>query len=240
MLRRMALKLYGHDTSPYVRRIRVLLAEKGLPFERDPHSWSVATAEVLRINPMLRVPAMADIDPSRHHHDEQAQYLLDSKIIAAYLYDRYPQAPPPPPPGAVPLQSTMFHLKHRYDDENALSCIDAATDSAINVFLLELDGISRDKSAYLQRQMERVRSCLSWLDALLANRPTLHEGSFSYFDIGLVCALEWMLFRQRYAVREHAHLAQFLDRHASRPTLAATHPSLAAYSGPPLINRSPG
>lgn len=235
MLRRMALKLYGHDTSPYVRRIRVLLAEKGLPFERDTDGWSVATAEVLRINPMLRVPAMADIDPSRHAG--QAQYLLDSKIIAAYLYDRYPQAPPPPPPGAMPLQSTMYHLKHRYDDENALFCIDAATDSAINVFLLELDGISRDRSPYLQRQMERIGSCLSWLDALLASRPTLHEGSFSYFDIAMVCALEWMLFRQRYPVLDHPHLAQFLERHANRPTLAATHPRHAANAGPPRISR---
>lgn len=235
MLRRMALKLYGHDTSPYVRRIRVLLAEKGLPFERDTDGWMVPTAEVLRINPMLRVPAMADVDPSRA--GGEAQYLLDSKIIAAYLYDRYPQAPPPPPPGAVPLQSTMYHHKHRYDDENALFCLDAATDSAINLFLLELDGIPGDKSPYLGRQLERVRSCLTWLDELLAGRPTLHEGIFSYFDIAVVCALEWMMFRNRYPVRDHRNLAQLIDRHASRPSLEATHPRHAANAGPPRFSR---
>ena len=52
------LKLYGHDTSPYVRRIRVLLAELGLPFVRDSRSWTVADADVLKLNPCLRVPAL--------------------------------------------------------------------------------------------------------------------------------------------------------------------------------------
>ena len=71
--------LYGHDTSPYVRRVRALLAELGLPFDRDMNSWSVPDATVLRINPMLRVPALVD----------GGQVLLDSRLIATYLYERY-------------------------------------------------------------------------------------------------------------------------------------------------------
>jgi len=232
MLPAMTLKLYGHDTSPYVRRVRVLLAEKGLAFERDANSWTVPDAEVLRINPMLRVPALVDSDG----RDGKPQYLLDSKLIATYLYDRYSH-PQGRGTGEPPLQATLFHPAHRYDDENALLCIDAATDSAINLFLLELDGIPKERAPYLKRQAERVQSCLSWLNERLAGRATFHDRSFGFLDIALSCALDWMLFRQRYPAREHEHLARFLDAHRDRPTLADTHPSRAAVSGPPKISR---
>ena len=43
------ITLFGHDTSPYVRRIRILLAELGLPFARDARGWNVPDAEVLHV-----------------------------------------------------------------------------------------------------------------------------------------------------------------------------------------------
>jgi glutathione S-transferase len=214
--------LYGHDTSPYVRRVRVLLAELGAPFERDSRSWSVPDAEVLRINPMLRVPALID----------GGQALLDSKLIAAYLYERYP-ASTPGPSGQLPLQATLFHPEHAYDDQNALLCIDAAADSAINVFLLELDGIPAEQSPYLLRQQQRLRSCLTWLDEKLKGRDTLHPGSFSFVDIAVTCALDWMRFRKRYPVEDHANLSRFLERHQDRPSLALTHPAKAQSTAMP-------
>ena len=54
------------------------------------------------------------------------------------------------PSAALPVAPTMFDAASRWDDENLLSMIDAATDSTINLFVLELNGITRDKSAYLQ------------------------------------------------------------------------------------------
>lgn len=219
--------LYGHDTSPYVRRVRALLAELGLPFDRDMNSWSVPDATVLRLNPMLRVPALAD----------GGQVLLDSRLIATYLYERYGgcqgslYASGAAPVGQSPLQVTLFHPEHRFDDENTLLCIDAAVDSAINVFLLEMDGIPAERAPYLLRQQQRIRSCLTWLDEKMAGRETLHPGCFSFVDIALTCALDWMRFRRRYAVEEHRSLERFLDQHKERPSLAATHPSKAQGPG---------
>jgi glutathione S-transferase len=229
MLCGMALKLYGHDTSPYVRRVRVLLAEKGLPFIRDTDSWSVENAEVLRLNPILRVPALVDTAVP----GAEPQQLLDSKLIATYLYDRYPGAPPACSP---PLQTTLFHPAHRYDDDNILQCIDVAADSAINVFLLERDGISRDKAPYLLRQVERTERCLTWVEERLGGRSTFHEGVFSFLDIALTCALDWFLFRDRYPVHKHPQFTRFLQTHAERPSLAATHPKMAESSAMPQLN----
>lgn len=231
MLRGMALKLYGHDTSPYVRRVRVLLAEKYLNFERDTDSWTVPHGEISRINPMLRVPALIDM----HAKGGQPQYVLDSKLIAIYLYDRYTREVPTSPK-QLPLQTTLFHPAHRYDDENALLCIDAATDSAINVFLLELDGITADQSPYLGRQLERIKRCLGWLDARLDGRSTFHDGAFGFLDIALVCSLDWMLFRKRCSLGDFHNLARFLEGHRDRPSLASTHPSQAANAALPITN----
>lgn len=221
------MKLYGHDTSPYVRRVRVLLAEKGLEFSRDEDSWTNPEAAVLRLNPMLRVPALVD--------GEQA--LLDSKVIANYIYERHPQPPPAPPAGHPPLQSTLWHPGHRYDDENTLMAIDAAVDSTINLFLLELDGIAADGSPYLRRQRERVATCLTWVDAKLAGGTTFHPGVLAPIDIALMCALQWMEFRRRYPVEQHANLCRFVAAHRDRPSLDATHPSRAKNAAPP---KAPG
>lgn len=216
------MKLYGHDTSPYVRRIRVLLAEKGLPFERDPKSWT-EDGESQRLNPMLRVPVLRDGE----------QLLLDSKLIAAYLYQRHPQPPPAPPAGHLPLQPTLWRPEHRWDDENTLHVIDTTVDTAVNLFLLELDGITGEDSAYLGRQRRRIRTCLAWLDDKLAGRSTFGEGAFAFLDLALVCALQWMDFRKRYPVHEHANLARVVAAHTGRASLASTHPSLAKNAAPP-------
>lgn len=217
------MKLFGHDTSPYVRRVRVLLSELAVPFERDTMSWVAPTEEFQRLNPIQRVPALLD----------EGQAILDSKLIAAYVYDRPATAVPAPPPGHAPIQATLWHPAHRYADENFVLTLDAAVDSAINVFLLEQDGILPAAAPYLQRQVRRIGTCLEWLDQQLRDRDTLHDGVFSFADVSLMCALEWLTFRKRHDVSQHEHLHRFVSRHQARPALAATHPRHAAPSPPP-------
>jgi glutathione S-transferase len=81
------MKLFGHDTSPYVRRARVLLDELGVPFERDAHGWANASEEMLQRNPLMKVPVLLD-------EERGNQVIIDSKLIAAYLYERSPSAAP--------------------------------------------------------------------------------------------------------------------------------------------------
>ncbi len=217
------MKLFGHDTSPYVRRARILLAEKAIPFERDPAGWVSPSEELTRLNPLMRVPALL--------HD--GQVVLDSRLIAVYLYERFPEAPPAPPAGHLPLQATLWSPAHRYDDENHLLAVDAALDSAINLFLMEQDGVLPAASAYLRRQGQRIARALGFVDTLLAGKTTLHEGVLSFTDVALCCALDWMTFRKRYDVAQHGNLARFLAAHQDRPSLRSTHPSLAAPAPPP-------
>src|SRR5690606_35509551 len=70
------MKLYGSLTSPYVRKIRALIAEKGIdcPFEViDPHA---PDSPVPQYNPLGLVPALAR---------DYVPVLFDSPVIAEYL-----------------------------------------------------------------------------------------------------------------------------------------------------------
>lgn len=212
------MKLYGHDTSVYVRRVRALLQEKGLPFERDASNVLTPSPDFAGVTPLMRVPALVD---------SGKKTLWDSRQIAEYLYEQYPEAPPPPP-GHCPLQLTLWQPSHRYEDENVLLAVDAVTESAIHVFLLEKEGISREMAPYLRRQMQRVGSALAWLDRHFEGKESLAKDVFSFTDIALCCGLDWLMFRERYDVTRHANLARVMERHRDRPSLFDTHPSRGA------------
>jgi glutathione S-transferase len=109
--------------------------------------------------------------------------------------------------------------------------IEGALDSAINVFLMERDGVLPSASSYLQRQQQRVERCVTWLESAYAAKTSLGEDVLSFTDVSLVCMLDWMAFRKRYDVARHPGLVRVVERHRSRPSLAATHPSRATSTG---------
>ena len=77
------MKLIGSKTSPYVRKVRVILAEKGLPFEFvEDNVWSAET-KMSQFNPLVKVPALL-LDDGRP--------VYDSVVICEYL-DALPGGP---------------------------------------------------------------------------------------------------------------------------------------------------
>lgn len=76
----MSLIVYGVPLSPFVRKVRLCLAEKGLDYQLeiifpfDQPSW------FLELNPLGRIPALKDGD----------LILADSSVICQYLEDKYP------------------------------------------------------------------------------------------------------------------------------------------------------
>lgn len=71
--------LYGAPVSPFVRKVMVTLAEKGITYEHDPVVPAIAPAELRRVSkdvsPLGRIPAYRDGDFS----------VADSSVIIAYL-----------------------------------------------------------------------------------------------------------------------------------------------------------
>lgn len=77
------LKLYDDAFSPYARKVRLVLGEKGIPYERIRALHDCNRTDFLHVNPRAEVPALVDGDFS----------LYDSTIICEYLEDRWPSPP---------------------------------------------------------------------------------------------------------------------------------------------------
>ncbi len=73
--------LYGVGLSPFVRKVRVVLAEKGLAYDHDPVIPFTASPEFKQMSPLGKIPAYRD----------DKGVLCDSSIIAAYLERTTPQ-----------------------------------------------------------------------------------------------------------------------------------------------------
>ncbi len=68
-------KVYGVALSPFVRKVRVALAEKGIAYEQDPVIPVNVSAEYRKKSPLGKIPAFEDGDRT----------LADSSVICAYL-----------------------------------------------------------------------------------------------------------------------------------------------------------
>ncbi|HEY1333003.1 MAG TPA: glutathione S-transferase family protein [Myxococcaceae bacterium] len=209
------LKLFGHDASPYVRRVRVVLSELRIPFERDTHGWQDPAAEFVASSPIQRVP-MLDLGP-----DAPVRHVFESRVITALLYS----LPHPPPAGDPPFQDALLDPSLRLLDQNVISVTDAAQDSLVNVFLLEADGIRAEQASYLQRQVSRARGCLDWLERTYRGKRSLVPGRLAYADVTVICLLGWIRFRKRLDLSLWPELLALESAHASRPSLVSTRPA---------------
>ncbi len=78
------LKLHGALLSPFVRKVRVVLAEKQVPYELVPANPFEKSPAFLKLSPLGRIPAV---------EDEQGRSLADSSVIAEYIEERFPEPP---------------------------------------------------------------------------------------------------------------------------------------------------
>src|SRR6201996_8204359 len=81
----MALTLYGSNLSPFVRKIRVVLMEKGIDYALDQINPFRQPPEFAAISPLKRIPVLRDTDLP------ELNTLPDSSVIADYLENKFPE-----------------------------------------------------------------------------------------------------------------------------------------------------
>lgn len=198
------MKLYGTTTSPFVRRVRVVAAEVGVPIELVSTASPEAKAALRGLTPIWKVPIAEFSDG----------ILLDSHAIIARLFVEHGHGPLRAPPPLDPLP-----------ESNAKMVIDAALDSGIAFYIARRDGVAVNEIAYFKHQGERVVSALQWLDARVIHGFLTEDRRLGLGEIILMSALDWIEFRQAANLSPYANLAAFRAIHAGRPSLAATRPT---------------
>ena len=191
----MNYTLIGSLTSPYVRKIRLLL--HGTPFELKIVNYlEEAGNDYLRsINPVNKLPVL--IDGNRT--------ILDSRIIFNYLSKKNNWVP--------------FTI----EEENILTAIDGAMDSTINLFMLARGGLDLNcGNAFVERQTARIphilESLTPWVKTLDHKNPT----HWNFLTISLYCFLYWAEFRKMYNLENHPEMKQFLENFKDAPGVAET------------------
>ncbi|MBZ2169271.1 MULTISPECIES: glutathione S-transferase family protein [Marinobacter] len=187
------MKLIGSTTSPYVRRIRILLGE-------EPHEfvnldiYGEGRDELRKTNPTLKIPVLED----------EGQEIYDSRIIARYISAKQ---------GRDPLT---------WDQQNQLTLIDGANDSAVIMLLSERSGIDTGQDLmFYNLQRERILTTLRTLAAMVDDG---HFDDWDYPSMCLYCLVDWLDFRSLVEWTGIESLLSFRDRHQDEPWVARTDP----------------
>ena len=207
----MSMRLIGAPTSPYVRKVRVVLAEKKLDYKFVPEDvWAEGT-QIGASNPLGKVPCLV--------MDGQ-DAVFDSRVIVDYLDTLSPVGKLIPPAG-----------RERVEVKTWEALADGLLDAAI-LARLERNWPGRSdaerSSAWIARQMKKVDDALAAMSRGLGEKtwctPTVH---LTLADIAVGCALGYLDFRfpELDWRARHENLARLLDeRLKSRPSFADTAP----------------
>ncbi len=174
----MALVVYGSTISPFVRKVRVVLAEKGLEYTIDPVNPFRAPPEFSQISPLNRIPAFRDTDLP------EPNFLSDSSVICDYLEHRFPQPPLYP---ADPYQRARALWYEEYADS-----ILAQTIGAGFFFERVVKKIMKgqpDEDLCRKTLTEMLPPLFDYLEKEIGGKDHLAGGMFSIADISVATML---------------------------------------------------
>ena len=202
------MKLIGSLTSPYVRKVRIVMAEKKLDYQHELEDvW--ASDKILKSNPLGKVPCL--VLPG-------GEAVFDSRVIVEYLDTRSPVS------RLIPESS-----RERIEVRTWEALADGVLDAAILARLEQTwPGRSAEQrsQAWVDRQLHKVAAALAAISTGLAEKPWCSGNHVSLADIAVGCALDYVSFRfPQIAWREqHANLARLADKLAMRQSFIDTKP----------------
>jgi glutathione S-transferase len=198
------LKLYDFPMSPRARKVRIVLAEKGLQYEKvtvDITKGEQKKPEFLAVNPYGKVPALQD--------DGLAVY--ESTIIMEYLNDKYPNPPLlPSDPGQRARARVLMH----YADNP----YDSALAALVGEIFFKPKG-QADQNVIAKAKQD-LNICFERLERELGGNDYL-LGSFSLADIGYVAWAPLFSPLQVETPSQCGRVISWLNRLKDRPSVKA-------------------
>ena len=218
------IHLHYTPGSFFSRKVRIVLAEKGVPYESrvEGASRQRSAASFATINPVLKVPVLIDGELT----------LFESDLIVEYLLRTYPgnssnSAVPP-------LSAEMTRGAHQWEDAKTLVVLNDAADTMLNLRYWKANGLAVEAVDYGRKQRSRFHSCLDWLEQR-ATAEGFIPGVFSIQDIALLCMLDYVDARSDYLQgllewRGRPRVEAIVARYRDRPSVKSTVPGPASNS----------
>ncbi|QCB47768.1 glutathione S-transferase C-terminal domain-containing protein [Hydrogenophaga sp. PAMC20947] len=203
------MKLIGAITSPYVRKVRIVMAEKKLDYQfLTEDVWSADT-QIATSNPLGKVPCLVM---------EGGEAVFDSRVIVEYLDTLSPVGKLIPASG-----------RERAETKTWEALADGLLDAAI-LARLEATWPGRTaeqrSQAWIDRQMVKIQAALNALGQGLGDKPFCSGVHFSLSDVAAGCALGYLDFRfpEINWRNDHPNLHKLGDKLALRQSFVDTAP----------------
>lgn len=201
------LEIIGVPFSNYVRSVRMLCEEKGIPHKLTPSRPHAA--DVTCIHPAGQIPCMRHGDIT----------LFESKAIATYIDKAFPG------PKLIPDDALGAALVEQW-----VSYGNAKVDKWImrefvvpSVFFDKAKG---PDTAMINAALPEIDKCAKALDDALAKSPYLAAGDLTYADIHVIPMLATAMGfpATRALLSKHMALTAYTSKIISRPSFKNTEP----------------
>ncbi len=200
------MKLIGSLTSPYVRKIRIVLAEKKIDYDLVLDSPWEEGNQVVALNPLGKVPVLVLDDEST---------LYDSRVIAEYLDTVAPNNRLIPTSG-----------RERISVKRWEALADGVLDAAVSAFLESRRPDGERSQSWIERQRDKITRALRVMSDELGEQLWCHGNNLSLADIAVGCALGYVSFRLGDVPwsQQYPNLAHLHERLMQRPAFAESVP----------------
>jgi glutathione S-transferase len=202
------MKLYTSPTSPYARKVRVVLAEKKIECECiDDNPWVEETV-VPQFNPLGKIPVLILDDGT---------VLYDSRVIVEYLDNVSPVS------RLIPEPSRQRLAVRRWE-----ALADGICDAAITIVREQKRPAKQQSEEWIDRHFQKIQRGVEELAKELEDRTWCHGETYSLADIATGCSLGYLDLRHPAIDwrAEYPNLVKLADKLAKRPSFAETTPPM--------------
>jgi len=170
----MSLIVYGASVSPFVRKVRVVLSEKGLDYSLEQVNPFQPPPEFIAISPLKRIPAFRDTDLP------EPNTLADSSVICDYLEHKFPN--PPLYPAAPYERARALWFEEYADSQMASNLVRSLFFERVVKKMLRQETDDSIVQAALKEHMPQI---CEYLEKELGDREYLVGRAFSIADISI-------------------------------------------------------
>jgi glutathione S-transferase len=201
--------VYGASVSPFVRKVRVVLAEKGVPYEIEQvFPGPAAPPEFRAISPLGKIPAFRDGERT----------LADSSVICAYLERTHPT------PALYPAEPYDYARALWFEEygDGGLVPVTGAKIFFQRIVAPRFFGRATDEALVEKAINEELPPLFAYLERELGEREFLVGGGLTIGDIGV--ATQFVNLRHCGVTPDAARfprLAAYVARMLARPSFAA-------------------
>jgi glutathione S-transferase len=197
------MKLYGSLTSPYVRKVRMVLMEKNLPCEMKVEGPADAAGNVVRLNPLRAIPVLERDD---------GEVFFDSPMICEYIDSLNDQPRLYPASGEPRWQALRWHALGQ-----------GMMEATVARFVELRKPAEKQDAANAAKHEARIAAAMAFANERMPASGFIQGKTIGIADIALGAALGYVDLRYAHDWRgKYPKLAAWFKPLSERPSFVET------------------